>query len=203
MKGPRKIVLWVLLAGLGILGGSKAAAGTYIGGSLGRGETRHLGLDQIGDGSVLTGKADGKDSSWKIFAGFNVFSFVRAEFDYRDYGQVSFSAMSDGSGTTYAAGPVDGIADTSAVSIAGLAVFDAGKFKLFAKSGISRWRTETTVRHSFGGVSASKTDGSDPLYGVGGAWDFPGPGGLRLEFERITKTGGDLDLLSVGIHLRF
>ncbi len=204
MIGMRRATIWVLFASvLALCTPTAEAKGIYLGASLGRAEARDLDLATIDDGSVLTGGTDGTDNGWKLFAGFKVFKIVNAEFGYRDYGQVSFSATSDGTGTIYAAGPVDGLADTTAVSVSAMVVLPVGRFKFFAKGGIARWRTETTVRHSTGNIATSESDGVDALYGFGAAWALKNSAGLRVEYERLATNAADRDFLSVGVHFRF
>ena len=147
MIGMRRATIWALFASvLALCNPTAEAKGIYLGGSLGQGEARDLGLDSITDGSVLTGSTDGTDNGWKLFAGFKVSKIVNAEIGYLDYGQASFSATSDGTGTIYAAGPLDGLADTTAVSVSAMVVLPVGRFKFFAKGGVARWRTELKTK---------------------------------------------------------
>lgn len=204
MIGMRRATIWALFASvLALCNPAVEAKGFYFGASLGRADVQDSGLDPIDDGSVLTGGEDGTDNGWKFFAGFKIFRFVNAEFGYRDYGQASFFAISDGTGTIYPAGPVDGLTDTTAVSISGMVVLPLGRLKLFAKGGFARWRTQAIVRHSMGSIATSSSDGADVLYGVGGAWAFKGSTGLRVEYERIAITEADREFFSVGVHFRF
>ncbi len=205
MIGMRRVMTWALFASvLALCNPTAEAKGFYLGGSLGQAEARDLGLDPIADGSVLTGGTDGTDNGWKLFAGFKVFKIVNAEIGYLDYGQDSFSATSDGTGMIYAAGPVDGLSDTTAVAVSAMVVLPAGRFKFFAKGGFARWRTETTVMHSGGNVDTRESDGVDALYGFGGAWAFKkGSAGLRVEYERLATNAASRDFLSVGVQFRF
>lgn len=205
MIGMRRATIWTLIASvLALCTPMAEAKGIYLGTSVGQAEARDLTLEPIADGSVLTGAADGTDNGWKLFAGFKVFRAVNAEIGYLDYGQISFLATSDGTGTIYAAGPVNGLADTTAVSISAMVVVPAGRFKFFAKGGFARWRTETTVMHSTGNVATSESDGVDALYGFGGAWALKkGSAGLRVEYERLATNATSRDFLSIGVQFRF
>jgi len=204
MIGMRRATIWALFVSvLALCSPAAEAKGFYFGASLGQAQVQDLDLTPIADGSVLTGGTDGTDNGWKFFAGFKVFRFMNAEFGYRDYGQASFSAISDGTGTIYAAGPVDGLTDTSAFSVSAMVVLPAGRLKLFAKGGLARWSKETMVRHSMGGIATNDSDGTDALWGVGGAWAFKGSAGLRIEYERIVVNTTDLDFYSAGVHFRF
>lgn len=199
-----RVSIWVLFTGVVALCGSMVEAkGFYFGASLGQVEAQDLDLSPIADGSVLTGATDGTDNGWKFFAGFKVFGFMNAELGYRDYGQVSFLATSDGTGTIYAAGPLDGLADTTAVSVSVMVVLPVGRLKLFAKGGLARWRTETTVMHSMGNIATSDSDGVDTLYGVGAAWAIRRSTGLRVEYERLATNTADRDFFSAGVHFKF
>ena len=114
--------IWLILVCVLAFYSSAEAKGFYFGASLGQGEAKDLDLSPIGDGSTLTGGTDGTDSGWKFFGGLKVFRFMNAEFAYRDYGQAAFSAISDGTGTIYAPGPVEGLADTTAISVSAMVV---------------------------------------------------------------------------------
>ncbi len=204
MIGMRRATIWALFAiVLALCNPVAEAKGIYLGASLGRADARDLGLEPIADGSGLTGGTDGTDNGWKLFAGFKVFKIVNAEFAYLDYGQVSFAATSDGNGMIYAAGPVDGLSDTTAVSVSAMVVLPLGRFKFFAKGGFARWRTETTVMHSMGNIDTRESDGVGALYGFGAAWALKNSAGLRVEYERLATNAADRDFLSVGVHFRF
>jgi hypothetical protein len=193
----------VLVAFLVLSGPVVEAKGFYFGGSLGQTDAHDLDLTPIADGSVLAGGTDATDTGWKIFGGLKVFRFMNAEFGYRDYGQVSFLAMSDGTGTVYSAGPLDALGDTTAVSVSAMVLLPAGRFTFFAKGGLARWRTETTVQHSMGNVAMIDSDGVDTMYGVGLAWKLKKSMGIRAEYERIAVTAADRDFISAGVHFRF
>ncbi len=182
---------------------SAQAKGFYFGASLGPSEAKDLDLSPIADGSVLMGATDGTDSGWKLLGGVKVFRFLNAEFDYRDYGQSSFSATSDGTGTIYSAGTVEASADTTAFSVSAMLVVPAGRLTIFAKGGVARWRAETTIRHSMGNIAKRESDGVDPMYGAGLAWKIKGSTGVRLEYERIATDPVDRDFVSAGVHFKF
>ena len=196
--------IWLILVCVFAFYGSAEAKGFYFGASLGQGEAKDLDLSPIGDGSTLTGGTDGTDSGWKFFGGVKVFRFMNAEFSYRDYGQAAFSATSDGAGTIYAPGPVEGLTDTTAITVSAMVVVGAGRFKVFAKGGAARWRSETTIQHSMGTVAARNSDGVDAMYGLGLAFGFKkGSTGVRVEYERIATDAADRDFISAGVHFKF
>ncbi len=182
---------------------SAQAKGFYFGASLGQSDAKDLDLGPIADGSVLTGGTDGTDTGWKILGGVKVFRFLNAEFDYRDYGQSSFSATSDGSGTIYSAGAVEASADTTAFGVSAMIVVPAGRLTFFAKGGVARWRAETTIRHSMDNIAKRESDGVDPIYGAGLAYKVKGSTGVRLEYERIATDAVDRDFVSAGVHFKF
>ena len=84
-----------------------------------------------------------------------------------------------------------------------MVVLPVGRFKFFAKGGVARWRTQTTLQQSLGNNDKRESDGVDALYGFGAAWALKGSVGLRVEFERLATNTADLDFLSVGVHFRF
>ena len=204
MNRIRRVSIWFVFVGfLALCSPAVEAKGFYFGASLGQTDAKDLGLGPVADGSMLTGGSDGTDSGWKFFGGLKVLRFMNAEFDYRDYGQTSFSAISDGSGTIYSAGPIEGLADSSAVSVCAVVVVPAGRIKFFAKGGVARWRTETTIQHSMGNTAKRESDGVDALYGIGAAWTLKGSTGVRFEWERIVTDAADRDFISAGVNFRF
>jgi len=204
MFRTRKALNWLLVASFLVLLALPAEAkGLYFGASLGQADVKDLGLAPIADGSSLTGGADGTDNGWKFFGGFKVNRFIHAELSYRDYGQASFLAMSDGSGTIFAAGPVEGLSDTTAFSVSAMVVLPAGRFRFFGKAGAARWRTETSIRHSMGSFAMRESDGIDAMYGLGAAFALKKSMGVRAEYERITTDAVERDFFSAGVHFRF
>ena len=204
MMRMRLLSIWGLFATILVLAGPVTEAkGFYFGGSLGVVEARDLDLTPIADGSALSGGADASDSGWKFFGGFKVFRFMNAEFAYRDYGQVTYTGTSDGTGTVYASGPLNGLADTTAISVTAMVVIPAGRLTFFVKGGLARWRTETTVTHSMGNIAMLDSDGVDTMYGGGAAWSLNKSLGLRFEYERIAVASADRDFISAGVHFRF
>ncbi len=204
MSWIRRWVAGAVLASVVALCAAPAQAkGFYFGACLGQSEAEDLDLGPIADGSTLTGGTDGTDTGWKLLGGVKVFRFLNAEFDYRDYGQSSFSAISDGAGTIYSPGPVEASADTTAFGVAAVIVVPAGRLTFFAKGGVARWRSETTIRHSMGNLAKRESDGVDPLYGAGLAWKVRGSTGLRFEYERIATDSVDRDFLSAGVHFKY
>jgi opacity protein-like surface antigen len=200
----RKTGLGLLLASfLVVCGLPTEAKGFYFGGSLGQSDAKDLNFAPIADDSILTGGTDGTDNGWKFFGGFKVFRFLNAELGYRDYGQASFLAMSDGSGSIFAAGPVEALSDTKAFSVSAMIVLPAGRFKFFGKAGAARWRTETSIQHSMGSVATRESDGVDAMLGVGAAYALKKSMGVRAEYERITTDVADRDFFSAGVHFRF
>jgi hypothetical protein len=179
------------------------AGGFYVGGSIGQSSFKDLTVDDISDGSLIAGSVDDSDTAWKLFAGFRFLKFLTAEVDYRDYGQASIAAASDGSGSVYAPGPVDALGDLTAFTVSAMGVLPLGRFDIFGKVGFVRWNLESSVFNAATGRLRDDDAGNDALYGVGGAFRFAGSFGVRLEYERISVDDSDVDLFSGGVHWRF
>ncbi len=79
----------------------------------------------------------------------------------------------------------------------------AGRLTFFAKGGVARWRSEASIRHSMDNIAKRESDGVDPMYGAGLAWNIKGSTGVRLEYERIATDTFDRDFVSAGVHLKF
>nr|NIS39544.1 hypothetical protein [Desulfuromonadales bacterium] len=48
-------------------------------------------------------------------------------------------------------------------------------------------------------IAKRESDGVDPMYGAGLAWNIKGSTGVRLEYERIATDTVDRDFVSAGV----
>lgn len=119
------------------------------------------------------------DSGWKIFGGHNFDRNLGFELAFVDFGEFSGGALEQ-----------DGLAFQLVGYLPVTPSFD-----LFGKVGIFDWEVR-----AFGLVDT----GVDPTYGVGGEVRIGPRAALRAEWEAFSDvSGGDVDLLSIGLSLRF
>jgi len=203
----RKGLQRVLLAGL--LGAAMAALspaalaqapgdrGWYVGGALGQTEVE---LDCTG-----TTACDDKDSSWKIFAGYQVNRNFAVEFGYGDVGKVTASTPPIG-----IIPPANVAIETTVWELVAVGVLPlAERFSAFGKLGL--YRADTDVRIDFVGLgSVTDSDSNTDLtFGIGVRFDMTPRLGARLEWQRYSDVAaadfdeGDVDVISLGVAWRF
>jgi hypothetical protein len=190
-----------------ILAPGRAEAGKlYLGGSVSQSSV-DISLSDIDDGSITSGSADNTDKGWKGFVGFRLFKFVSIEVDKIDVGEVSISAVSDGSvlpiPPNFAAGDVAATIDLDGYRLSALASLPIGKrFSVFARFGYFEWDTVTSVAND-GVTTTDVASDTDDFYGAGVAWKFKGGTSLRVEYETMTLDSTDVDIASVGLAFGF
>jgi len=159
-----------------------------------------LGLTQAKDGclGVLSGggrSCDDNDMSWGAFAGYRVLRYLAAEASYKDLGKVTAS----GPGSTE---HIHGVLwDATALGILPLDDHLSAHLRI----GAYRATLDTSVR----GVD-DHTNGN-LTYGGGLQWDLFGNLGVRFDWQRYKKVGGDAtlygvnlyDVMSIGVLWRF
>lgn len=149
-------------------------------------------------------------NGWKVFAGIRPVSIFGAESEYVDFGSFNGSA-------TLAPGvATNGINATAATHSTAGALFAVGYLPLppsldaFAKAGVAHLRTSVTANGELScpielpclvpvvpSYSASHS-GTNFAYGVGVQLRLASLG-VRGEYERISASGGDTELLSLGV----
>jgi opacity protein-like surface antigen len=174
----------------------------YAGASVGESSIDFV-LADIDDGSLSNSSVDDSDTAFKVFVGYRFLKFFAVEADTVDLGEFAISATSDGSGASFAAGPVAAIAEADGYRIAGVGILPVGGgFSVFAKAGIFYWDAETMLTDASSTVIDSSSD-SDEFFGAGLNFDLKGPISIRLEYEMLTLDDVDVDLVSIGAAFRF
>ena len=203
----RKCLARVLFAGL--LGAAMAASspaalaqapgdmGWYVGASLGQTE---VNLDCTG-----TTACDDKDSSWKIFAGYQFVRNFALEFGYTDLGEVTASTPAIGIIPPASVAIESTVWELVAVGMLPL----AERFSLYGKLGLYRADTDIEVNFvSLGSVTDSDSN-TDLTFGIGVRFDITPRLGVRLEWQRYSGVSaadfddGDVDVMSLGVAWRF
>lgn len=187
--------------------------GVYAG--IGLGQARYdVSAGDIDAAAVAAGfsssssSVDDTGNAWKIFAGYKFSQHFGIEGGWVDLGKVEIDTTTTGPAAT-----VD-----SEIEAQGLFVDAVGflpinsRFTLYGKVGLVRADVEARVAAVSGG-SAVTVDADDDSFeaklGVGVSYDFNDRFGARLEYERYNDVGdddtgeGDVDLLMLGIYMRF
>lgn len=171
---------------LGCVAGPAAAqqAGAYAGGSIGM-----TSVDVCDDlASLGLSECDDQDMGFKVFGGFRFHENFGAEAAYVDLGEVTVSGPG-GSGSV----------ETDGFEFAGVGTLPLNEqFDLFAKLGLYMWDVSAV-----GPAGSSDDDGTDLMFGLGGAWNFTEQLSARAEWERFDLDGDNVDFLSVGLQFNF
>lgn len=151
----------------------------------GVGQSRFEGYELFDDGSFTSRSNDDTGTTLRFFGGLALGKHVAVELGYADFGKASFRAQSDGSGTSWNAGPqsVKIEAETYDVSLVGR--LPLGDWALFAKVGAAWWGSAIAVSVDLqccGPLDEALTDdGQKFTYGGGAHYDGLRP--IRLVAE--------------------
>ena len=165
-------------------------SGPYIGAGAGQSKFR----DACGG---FSGCED-KDTSWRVFGGYQLNRNFSAEVGYTDFG--SISASSPGASARN---------DAHAWELVGVGSIPiAGGFSAYGKLGAYYAKMEGTG--TVGAVSSSVSETNNGLtYGVGAQYDLSKNLGVRAEWQRYNDVGGngtgktDIDNMMLGVLFRF
>ncbi|MBN7796837.1 outer membrane beta-barrel protein [Parahaliea mediterranea] len=177
------------LAGVALASPSLAEdTGFYVGGSVGYAYLQGDGGTKIEDQDF---EFDDDDVGYKVFAGWQVLSFLAVEGGYVDFGEVK-----DTTPLTRTRIATDG---WSAFAVGNLPL---GFIDLFGKVGVIRYDADL----DFDGSNSSFKDsesGTDAAYGLGAAIEL-GSFAIRGEWEYFDVDGlDDLSMFSVGATYQF
>jgi Outer membrane protein beta-barrel domain len=189
--------------------------GVYVGAAVGQSNVRS---DQVlflrpSDGAPLTSAVSVAKSAtgWKLLVGLRPISWVGAELAYIDFGNPKASQGPPvGFGLSYKAE----LRATAATAFGVLyAPIPTSRFDMYAKAGLARLHTTVNGDAAFGcwppllcaiGPGAVHRDQTSARFAYGaGLQARLSAIGIRLEYERIGASGGDPDLLSLGVSWSF
>ncbi|MCV6612310.1 MAG: porin [Amphritea sp.] len=152
----------------------------YLGASLGQ---TKVNFEEVSGVEIK----DDKDTSWKIFAGYNLNENVAFELTYHDFGK---------SEAVVSSVDVDVEAEGYSLSVLGkLPVSE--QFGLFGRLGYIHVDAEAEAS----GVTANG-DADDVLFGIGAEYAVSEAVSLRAEWERV-NTDDELNTFSAGISYNF
>ena len=175
-------------------------AGFYAGAAVGQSRAQDVCVG-------VTISCDDKDTSWKIFGGYQFNKNFGAEIGYVDLG--NFTANGVITGVTVSA-------DASAKGWEFLGVGTlpiADNFSAYGKLGFFRWDVDVSASGAIPGFTAAASasdSGYDITFGLGLKYDFTKNVGARLEWQRYNDIGNtsttgrtDVHLYSLGIVFKF
>jgi OmpA-OmpF porin, OOP family len=179
-----------LAAGAQMMSRDSQASGPYVGADIGQSKFR--------DGCGGFSGCDDKDTSWRVFGGYQLNRNFAAEVGYTDFGSVAANAP--GASST---------ADSHAWELTGVGMIPiVGGLSAYGKLGGYYGRIETSGTVGAVPVSASETN-TGLTYGLGAQYDFTKNLGLRAQWQRYNNVGGnstgetDIDAMTVGVLFRF
>ena len=187
----------------------------YVGVSAGTTNLDYSAADLTSDLSSLgwtinNPKVDDSNTTWKVYAGFQVNDWFAVEAGYVDLGEVitQFGAtipptqidalLSD----TFSVHPYQG--DGWMVAGAVRYAFVPDEFSVVGRAGLFAWESKTTVRVISGGTGSVAGDdsGTDAMFGVGVEWQINEQWALTADWERY-KLNEWLDVPSIGVRFSF
>jgi OmpA-OmpF porin, OOP family len=198
----------VILSGLLAAHQASARGPFYVGASAGRSD---IDNEIAFPGLITSGTADGKNTGYKIFGGYEFNPYFGVEISLVDLGKVKYSGSYLGVPVTGGKVEVTGL-NGSAVGIVPV----SQSFSLFGKLGIFAW--EASWSEVSGGVPTKAQDnGADLSIGAGFAINFTKNFSARVEWERYKAGGGEdynsgfpnltgsakIDFLSLGFLFKF
>lgn len=175
-----KFVLSSALAATLISSSVLADSNFYLGGSVG-----HTEVDYVEFAGVTI--LDDSDTSWKLFAGYNINENFAVEVSYQDLGEHSFEYLA-----------VEARAEGEAYTFSLLGKLPmAENLEAFGKLGYAHVDAEVSA----GGLTIG-ADGSDLLYGLGLNYQLTDNVDARLEWERM-DFADQIDTWSLGVSYNF
>jgi OmpA-OmpF porin, OOP family len=192
--------------GLAILGLASAMAFTnatlaqdaafYVGGALGQAE-----VDIDCDGAT---SCDEKDTSWRIFGGYQFNKNFAVELGYINFGESSASGPVPPFGT----GSVK--FESTAFDLVAVGVLPlANQFSVYGKLGLYRADTDIDLNVTALGSASRSDSNTDLTFGIGARYDFTRNLGVRAEWQRYSDVAADdfgesdIDVISLGVLWRF
>jgi OOP family OmpA-OmpF porin len=160
----------------------------YVGATIGQSKFK-----DACEGTTSGVSCDDKDTAWRLLAGYQFHPNFAAEIGYHNFGEAKASGFG-----------AEAKAKATAWELVGLGIWPvANQFGIYGKFGLhhSEVKFESNV-----GVN-DKTTGNGTTFGAGLQWDVMPALGLRAEWQRYQKVGGEsdnkLDVLSLGGVWRF
>ena len=225
----RRLPPWIGIS-LSLMSAGAGAAdplGFYVGGAIGESNVRFhqdgafsqpIALGQPGLPLPIIRNRSGLDfqeshSAWKLFAGIRPLSWVGAELDYMDFGRANTSYQT----STFLPSVTSATADAKAAALYGLLYLPLPVpwLDLYGKGGVARLQSSVGATQTYSVFYCPTLDPTcnqsrfqrstidvHPAYGLGAQIKIT-HFAVRAEYERISVSSGDLDLLSLGVSWSF
>jgi len=171
----------------------------YLGGSIGQSKAK-----DACEGATTS--CDDKDTSWRLFAGYQFNPNLAIEAGYADLGKATASGVVSGVNLSEKF-------EASAWDLVAVGILPLGsQFSIYGKLGVYYGEVKGSATATLGGVSASASDkdtNTDLTFGLGAAFDINRNFGVRAEYQKYKDMGGsnvgksDVDVLSIGVLYRF
>lgn len=182
----------------------------YAGASIG--QSKFKGACDSEPGTTISNCKD-TDTAWKIFGGYEFTPNLAVELGYNDFGRISGDATVVVGGSTFTGSAK---IEATAFELTGIGTLPLGhQFSLYGKLGVYYAETKSSadVRQTtppFASGSSSTSDNNSNLtFGLGARYDITSNIGIRAEWQRFSKVGGDntgkgdIDVLAIGGLYRF
>jgi OmpA-OmpF porin, OOP family len=173
--------------------------GAYLGASVGQVEHKE-GCEGV------TISCDQKDTSWRVFGGYQFNRNLAVEAGYAGLGESNASGVISGVN-------VNATAEISAWDVSAVGSFPLlDKLFLYGRAGIYFAETEVRATGTLAGFSRSSSDeetNTGLILGLGLKYEFLRNFAVRGEWHRYFEVGGgdvgesDVDVLSIGLLFRF
>ena len=156
--------------------------GLFIGGAVQYGQ-----LDQdfkLEDADDIKAVFDDKDVGFNLGVGWRFNKWLAVDAGYWDFGTFKSDALKTGD-------KID--LDTTSYTVGGIFSVPLWIFDVYARGGAAFWDADS---------SELDNDGTDPYYGIGGAFNFLGSTDFYLEWVRF-DLDTDIDTFSLGVRFTF
>jgi OOP family OmpA-OmpF porin len=139
---------------------------------------------------------DNKDTSWKIFGGYQFMRYLAAEAAYTDLGKTKATASLAGISSS-----IESKSHAWELVAVGSYPIGTSGFAPYVKAGLYTGETKGDINVTVGGASSSqsfKKTNTDWTAGIGVRYDFLRNFAVRLEWQRYNGVSGGNSTASVG-----
>ena len=187
------------------LAGQAYAGDSYVG--VGFGSAKY---DTGVSNATGTATLDEKDSSVKLFYGFNVAPQIAVELHYADFGESSLKGNNgdtfnlDGSAFSFTANNASIVSESKSFGVAGVfKLFEDATFNPYLKAGIHRWDVKGTVTSASSTPASVSDDGFDVFFGLGAEFKLSDSFFITAEYESYKVDSDNVAVASIGAKFAF
>ncbi|MCC6301377.1 MAG: outer membrane beta-barrel protein [Gammaproteobacteria bacterium] len=178
------------MSGLTFGAHAEPQTGWYVGADAGIG-TIDVNEGFWTDGSITNAEIDKSGAAYHLYAGYRLHRHFALEVGYLNFADTVFSGNSNGVGSIWNAGPIEGRTEIRGLTMQGVGLWplDSLNLTLFVKGGLFMWDSLALYSSTINDIHHFNDDGGSLLGGVGAeinAW-----GGWRIR--------GGVDVTGVGL----